>query len=248
MKKTLIIIFAALFLYSCSSSIDVSSFSADEYLKYAKSLYNNEDYEEATRNFQAILLQYPASPVNDDAQYYLGMTYFQRHQYILGAYEFSKLIKDIPSSPFVGDAQYMLADSYYELSPPYQLDQAYTKKAVEEFQAFIDFFPKDKRVAEVEKKIQELNFKLAEKEFNSARIYEKMGYNTAAIIYYTAVVNTYHDTEFAPKALFRKINLLITKNKMEDAMESMQTFLNRYPDDDNAHDVQKLYDEYSKTY
>ena len=248
MKKTFLLLFATLFIYNCSSSVDVATLSADEFLKYAKSLYDNEDYEEATRNFQAILLQYPASPVNDDAQYYLGMTYFQRHQYILGAYEFSKLIKDIPSSPFVGDAQYMLADSYYELSPAYQLDQAYTKKAIEEFQAFIDFFPKDKRVSEVEKKINELNYKLAEKEFSSARIYEKMGYNNAAIIYYTSVVNTYHDTEFAPKALYRKINLLIDKNRLADAVESMQTYLNRYPDGNDARDVQKLYNEYSKTY
>ncbi len=246
MKKIAIIILASLLLSSCSSSVDVTTLSPDEFLQYAISLYNNEDYEEATNEFQAILLQYPASPVNDDAQYYLGMTYFQRHQYILAAYEFSKLIKDIPTSTFVGDAQYMLADSYYELSPPYQIDQAYTKKAIEEFQAFIDFFPKDKRVTDVEKKIQEMNFKLAEKEYNSARIYEKMGYNNAAIIYYTAVANTYHDTEFAPKALYQKIKLLILKQKNQDAMDSMQTFLNRYPDNENATEIQKLYLDYSK--
>ncbi len=241
MKKIVVPVLISIFLFSCSSSVDVSSLSADEYLKYAKALYDDESYEEATSQFQSILLQYPASPVNDDAQYYLGMTYFQRHQYILAAYEFSKLIRDIPTSPFVGDSQYMLADCYYQLSPPYQLSQEYTKKSIEEFQAFIDFFPKDKRVPEVEKKINEMNFKLAEKEFSSARIYEKMGFNNAAVIYYSSVVNTYHDTEFAPKALYRKIKILLAKNRIKEAKESMQTFLNRYPDNDQASEIQELY-------
>ncbi|GAG82872.1 unnamed protein product, partial [marine sediment metagenome] len=97
-------------------------------------------------------------------------------------------------------------------SPPYQLDQSYTVKAIEEFQSFIDFFPIDQKVEEAERKISELNLKLAEKEFNSARIYEKMEYYNASMDYYTKVYETYHDTEFAPKALYRKIYILLDKN------------------------------------
>lgn len=184
MKKLLLLFIAALLITNCSSSVDTTTLTPDQHLEYAMKLFDDEDYEECITEFQAILLQYPGNPVNDDAQFFLGMTYFNRDQYLLAAYEFSKLIKGIPGSPFVPQAQYMLAECYYQLSPPYPLDQAYTKKAVEEYQAFIDFFPKDGKVGDAEAKIAELREKLALKEYNSATIYEKMEYNSAAIDYY----------------------------------------------------------------
>ena len=84
------------------------------------------------------------------------MSRFKRGELILAAFEFSKLIKNMPVSEFVPQAQFMLAESYYELSPNYTLDQKYTKKAIEEYQAFLDFFPANPSVPEAEKKIREL--------------------------------------------------------------------------------------------
>lgn len=179
MKIFFVPILLVLIIAGCSSSVDTARLDAQGHFDYAYQLFQDEDFLYAVNEFQAILLQYPGSAVNDDAQYYLGMSYFNREQYLLGAYEFSKLIRDIPASPFVPEAQYMLAESYYQLSPPYPLDQAYTKKAIEEFQAFIDFFPTNAKVEEVEKKIDELNEKLAEKEYNAGYIYEK--WNTSAL-------------------------------------------------------------------
>ncbi len=241
-KKIFIILILAL-LWSCSSTVDTSNMTADEHLKYAMSLYNDEDYQKAVKEFQAIILQFAGSAVNDDAQFYLAMSYFKQEQYLLAAYEFSKLIRDIPASPFVPEAQFMLADSYYELSPPYPLEQTYTKKAIQEFQAFIDFFPVDKRVEEAERKIDELNNKLAQKEYHSALIYERMGYYNAAIKYYGLVVDTYHDTKFAPMALYRKIELLVQKNRKSEALRDISFFLSKYPDSDKINDIKKLQTE-----
>lgn len=240
MKRLILLLFAALLITNCSSSVDTSTLTPEQHLEYAMKLFEDEDYEDCITEFQAILLQYPGNPVNDDAQFFLGMTYFNRDQYLLAAYEYSKLIKGIPGSPFVPQAQYMLAECYYQLSPPYPLDQTYTKKAIEEFQAFIDFFPKDGKVADAENKISELREKLALKEYNSATIYEKMEYNAAAIDYYQYVFENYHDTKYASKALYNKIKLLILKNRIGEAMSDIATFLSRYPKDENALEVQKL--------
>jgi outer membrane protein assembly factor BamD len=134
----------------------------------------------------------------------------------------------------------MLAESYYQLAPPYQLDQAYTKKAIEEFQVFIDFFPADKKVAEAEAKIKELTERLAEKEYQSGLIYEKMEYEKAAIKYYAFVADTYHDTKFAPISLYRKIQLEIKKGMNAEAIADINTYLNRYPNDERVNDVKQL--------
>lgn len=240
MKKAIVILILTVFMFGCSASVDTTNMTAEEHFEYAMSLYNEEDYEKSINEFQAILLQFPGNQITDDAQFYLGMSYYKSGQYLLGAYEFSKLIRDIPGSEFVDDAQFMLADSYFQLSPPYPLDQSYTEKAIDEFQAFIDFFPTDKRVKQAEEKIQQLNTKLAEKEYMDAVIYEKMEYFRAAIKYYTNVTEKFHDTKFAPLASYRKIKLLIQTDKKDEALKEIKLFLARYKNDANYEEVKKL--------
>jgi outer membrane protein assembly factor BamD len=240
MKKILILIVLSLYLWGCSSSVNTANMNADQHLAYAKSLYNDEDYLDALNEFQALILQYPGNSIIDDAQYYLAMARFKRAEYIMAAYEFSRLIKNMPASEFVQDAQYMLAECYYQLSPNYSLDQKYTKKAIEEFQAFIDFFPTNSKVPEAEKKITEMNDKMAHKEYNSASIYEKMDDYNAALLYYTDVIETYHDTKYAPLSMYDKIKLLLEKNRNEEALVEMSKFLQKYPDDSNAKEIQQL--------
>ncbi|MCB0746221.1 MAG: outer membrane protein assembly factor BamD [Ignavibacteriales bacterium] len=246
MKKILIIFLSAILLWNCSSSIDTTTLTAEQHLEYAKNLMTDGDYEEAIREFHSILLQYTGSAVNDDAQYFLAFTYFKREQYLLSAYEFSKLIRDTPASEFVQDAQYMLAESYYELSPVYQLEQSYSKKAIEEFQAFIEFFPTHPKVPEAEKKIAELYGKYAEKEYNAARIYERMEYYNAAIQYYENVKNTYFDSKFAPLAHYKLIELLILKERKDEALRNIAEYIKKYPNDERVAELQELNIELEK--
>ncbi len=240
MKNIFALLFLTLFLFACSSTLDTANMTPEERLAYAIKLYEEEDSEEAVKEFEAVILQYPGSSIIDDAQYYLAMTRFQREEFILAAYQFSKLIKGMPSSEFLADAQYMLANCYYELSPDFTLDQQYSKKAIEEYQVFIDFFPLNPKVAEAEIRIKELNDKLARKEFDAARIYSKMEYYTAAFKYYDAVMEIYHDTQYAPLALYNKINLLIERDREAEALSESLKFLQKYPQHENYSDVEKI--------
>ena len=240
MKKKIALILLTLFLFSCSSTLDSTEMNPEQRLTYSISLYEQEDYEEAVKEFESIILQYPGSSIIDDAQYYLAMTRFQREEYILAAYQFSKLIKGMPSSEFLADAQFKLADCYYELSPDFTLDQQYSKKSIEEFQVFIDFFPLNPKVADAETKIKELNDKLARKEYETARIYDKMEYYLAAFKYYDSVMEIYHDTQYAPLALYNKINLLVDRNRESEALSESQKFLQKYPQHQHYNDVEKI--------
>jgi outer membrane protein assembly factor BamD len=242
MNKLVILLslLTAVLFWSCSSSVVVSELTPEDHLKYAIKLYEEEDYQEAVKEFESILLQYAGSSLIDDAQYYIGLTRYQREEYIIAAYEFSKLIKNMPASSFVADAQFMLAECYYGLSPNYNLDQVYTKKAIEEYQVFIDFFPLNERVHKAEEKINELNEKLALKNFTVAQIYEKMDYYTASMKYYDYVVETYHDTEYAPKALFSKIMLLMEREREDEALANMKKFMLLFPEDEEAEYIREI--------
>lgn len=247
MKKNLILLILSMLIWNCSSSIDTTTLTAEQHLEYAKKLMLDEEYDDAVKEFQSILLQYTGSSISDDAQYFLGFTYFKKEQYLLSAYEFSKVIKDFPASDFVQDAQFMLGESYFQLSPDFQLEQSYTKKAIEEFQAFIEFFPTHPKVDEAEKKISELYSKFAEKEYQNAIIYEKMEYYNAAIQYFENVKNTYFDSKFAPLAQYRLINLLILKNKKDEALRNIADYIKKYPNDDNVEDLKELSQELEKS-
>ena len=241
MNKILILFpLIGIMLFGCSSSLDLTELSPEEHLQQAIKMYQEEDYEEAMREFESILLQYSGSSLMDDAQYYLSLTRYQRREYIIAAYEFSKLIKNMPASPFVADAQFMLAESYYGLSPDYNLDQVYTDKAIAEYQAFIDFFPLNEKVQQAEERINELNLKLARKDLSIADIYQKLSYYTASIKYYGLVVENYHDTEYAPIALYSKIILQIERDKTKDALADIKKFILLYPDDEKAEEVKQL--------
>ena len=227
-------------LLGCSSSIDLSDLSPEEHLQLAIGMYEEEDYEEAMREFETILLQYSGSSLVDDAQYYLGLTRYQRREYIIAAYEFSKLIKNMPASPFVSDAQFMLAESYFGLSPNYNLDQVYTNKAIQEYQAFIDFFPLNEKVHQAEEKIKGLNLKLAKKNLSIADIYQKLAYYKASLKYYNYVVENHHDTEFAPIALYNKIILQMDRDNEAEALADMKKFMLLFPDDEKTDEVRQL--------
>lgn len=229
-----------LFIWGCSSSQDTTDMSAEDKFAYAKKLYDNEDYQEAVNEFANIILQYPGNQVVDDAQFYLGQTRFKRKEYILAGYEYSKLIKNMPASTHVPEAQFMLADCYYELSPDFTLDQRYTKNAVKEFQSFIDFFPTNEKVPDAEVKIQELNDKLAHKEFNTAYIYEKLEDYKASLIYYNNVIDIYHDTKYAPMAMYNKIQVLVYRNRKAEAYDEVNRFLSRYPNNGKVKELQDL--------
>jgi outer membrane protein assembly factor BamD (BamD/ComL family) len=81
---------------------------------------------------------------------------------------------------------------------------------------------------------------LAHKEYNSAMIYEKLEYFIAAMKYYDNVVEVYHDTQYAPLALYNKINILKARNKNIDALNEISKFLQRYPNDQRAKEMEDL--------
>jgi outer membrane protein assembly factor BamD len=247
MKKLIFpVLFVMMFLAGCSADVDRSTMTPEVRFQYALSLYNDKSYLDAITEFESILIQYPGSSIAGDAQYYLAMSRFKRSEFLMSAYEFSKLINTMRASSFIKDAQFMLADSYYELSPSYMLDQKYSEKSIEEFQAFINFFPTDPKVEEAERKIAELNNKLAEKMFSNALTYENMGMYGAAIDYYGYLIEKFHDSELSPKAALNKINLLVDRKRYKEALKETELFLSRYKGNSNIKKVESIKEDIIK--
>ena len=213
----------------CGSSGEILNIGAEERFAIGKKLFDEEDYFEAIAEFEILKLQFPGSAVADDAQFYMGESHFNRGEYLLAIEEFRTLKRNMASSPLLPAAQYRTGLSYYMLSPRPDLDQTYTRQAIDEFQAFVEYYPLDEHRNDAEEKIRELNGRLAEKLFQSGEQYVKLGYHRAAGTYFDFVIQQFHDSPFAEPAYVGKIRSLITRRRTDEAREEISKFLERYP-------------------
>lgn len=227
-------------LISCKSSDVENILSAEERFEIGMIEFNDENYLEAINEFSVVTLQYPGSSVSDDAQYYLGECRFKKEEYLLAAYEYEALKRNMPASPLVPKAQYKIALAYYKLAPKSALDQTYTLKAIDEYQAFIEYFPADTLVLDAEVKITELRNRLAEKEYQTAVIYMKMEYYKAATYYFNNVLENFHDSKFSEQAYFGKIESLVKRKKISEATAEADKFLKKFPETSLRAEVEVL--------
>ncbi len=222
-------IFVVLFLVGCSASEQTTLPTGDERFATAKKLFDDEDYLEAINEFTAITLQYQGGAFADDAQFYLGECRFERGEFLLAAFEYQQLKRSYAASPLVADAQFKLGLCYYNLSPPSNLEQQYTHKAIDELQTFVEYNPSHPKAVEAENLIKELTNRLAKKSFEIASQYVVLEQYRSAIFYFDDVIERYHDTEYAPQAFIGKIEALMARKRHADAEIQVKEFLSRYP-------------------
>ncbi len=128
----------ALGVFGCGSSKETESLPAEDRFADAMSKFDHGDYLEAAEDFKTVTVQYPGSSFADSAQFFIGECRYRREEFILAGSEYDLLVRTMPSSPLVIKARYMKAMSNYELSPKPELDQKFTKQAVDDFQTFIE--------------------------------------------------------------------------------------------------------------
>jgi outer membrane protein assembly factor BamD len=216
-------------MVGCTSEETTAPLSAEQRFKMGFGLFQDEDYLEAIEEFKVVTIQFGGTQWADDAQYYMAEARFRREEYILAAYEFDVLVRSMPTSEFVRMARFRRASCYDLSSPGVALDQENTRKAIDEYQNFLEYHAADSLAPVADRRIRELTSKLAEKEFNNGVIYLKMGYNKAATYYFDLVLEKYHDTPFAEPSHVRKAEALIQRKRYDEAVQELNRFLDRYP-------------------
>lgn len=230
----------ALLSFGCSSEDVIDQMSAEERFRLGMNKFNDEDYLDAIEDFKIVTLQYQGSALADDAQFYMADSRFLREEYILAAYEYEVLLRTMPTSEYISRGRYRRAMCYYNLSPRSYLDQEHTRKAIDEFQAFIEYHPTDTLVSAAEKMIVELHTKLAQKEFENGTIYMKMEYYKAAMVYFDLILEKYHDTPYAEPALLKKVEALMNRKRFNEAKDEIDKFMSKYPNSQFKPEAEKL--------
>lgn len=230
---------ASLFI-SCSSTKEIETIPADVRYQRAKALFDDENYLEAMEEFKIVIVQYQGSEYADDAQYYLAESRFLRGEYILAAAEYENLIRTMPSSPFVSLSRYKKGLAHYLLSPKSQLDQKYTKFSIDDFQTYIEYSSADSMVSDAESKISEMTDRLARKIFESGKLYYRLEYYRASIVYFNKVISEFNDSQFTDDAMLWKARSLKERKEFDAAAGSLTELRTKYPGTELEQEILEL--------
>lgn len=178
MKHTLslLVIAGTLALASCNEYNAVQK-SADIDLRYemAKQYYFDGHYERAKLLFDGLILSTRGTDRGQECLYLLAMTYFKDKDYDRASETFKKYYESYPKGYYNEDARLYAGWSLLMNTPEPILDQTDTYKAITEFTKFIETMPQSKYRQQAEKGIFDLQDKLIEKEYATAKLYYDLG-------------------------------------------------------------------------
>lgn len=216
-------------------------------------LFEKEKYSEAAYGFEMVTRMGRGTNFAEDAQYYLGESYFKDKQYIIAASEYERFISYYPQDEKREEVEYKMALCYYEQSPRYRLDQSPTRRAIELFQLYNTKYPNSELVSESAARIDELRNKLARKNYEAGEFYLRTRSYKAATIYYDLVIDQYPESNWAEQSLLRQIETYIeyadnsiNAKKAERyglAIANYEKFLQLFPQSDKRADAESLYNE-----
>lgn len=225
---------------ACNTMYDATGKSPDDIFVQAKKRFDDNDLIEAQRLFDIIKLQYPASQFADDAQYYIAEINFKRKEFIVAAFNYNYVRRLYSQSEYAKSALYKAALCYVELSPPFDRDQDYTRKAIVALGDFQREYPKDSLAEVAATQIKELRDKLGEREFRVAEQYRVLLAPKSALVYYDAVIDDYSDTKFCEPAFVGKVEVLTQLKRSDEALAACALYKRFFPKGELAEKMEAL--------
>ena len=226
---------------SCRTEFERIRTSSNAELIYEKSMefYDAGEYLKAQTLFELVLNSFRGSAKAEELAYKYAFTHYHQASFLLAAHYFENFSNTYTSSDRREEADYMRAYSNYLLSPSFRLDQEYTKKAVEQFQLFINTYPNSERVASANDLIDECRKKLETKGFSQGKLYFDLRQYNAAVHSFENLLKDFPETEDAEEIRFLilKSAFLYAENsfyelqqeRYEEALEKYEDFRKKFP-------------------
>jgi outer membrane protein assembly factor BamD len=207
MSKKIHIFFAVILIAIVASSCSnfnriLKSTNLEEKYKAAEAYYLKGDYYHAQQLFEELITYYRGTDKAEKIYYYYSYCFYGLEDFTTAAYYFKNFAATYPNSKYARETQYMSAYCTTLDSPNYTLDQASTLTGIKELQLFIDMYPKSDTVVICNKLIDDLRFKLEQKEFEVSKLYYKCQDYKAAVVSFKNTINDFPETKFREECLY----------------------------------------------
>lgn len=223
----------------------------DVILTKAFEYYEKEEYQRAQSLFELVLNNVRGTEKAERANFNYAYTHYHMKEYLLAAFYFRNFANTFINSQFREEAAFMSAYCNYKMSPVYRLDQTNTQKAIEEFQLFVNLFPKSPRVQECNNLIDEMRSKLEEKAFAEGELYFDLRQYQSAVISFDNLLRDYPESPDAERVryLIAKSSFALSENSVvekkneryNETMTRCNDFLEKYPQSKYAKEIRDIH-------
>ena len=215
----------AAFLASCSSS-GQTKMKHTEWCKIryekAEELFKKGKYGRTTDKLEEILATCAGTGYMEQAQFLMAESYFNMEDWLEARGEYGSFILNFPGSPFIETAEFRKAVSSFNMEFRVSRDEANTTIAMKDFERYLSNYPESPLRDSVNYYYNLLVERLAEKEFQTARLYLRMDKYQAAVIYFKEFLETYPNSKRRTEALF----MIAQAYNELDQFETAKLYLN----------------------
>jgi len=232
-----------------SSDFDLKKTKAQEYFDAGKYVKSSELLAQILPRFRATAEAEELNWMN--AQSYYGM----KDYYMAGTY-FKTFIDQFPFGKHAEEANFLAPMCDYKIAPRSELDQENTRNAIEGFKIFINRFPNSAKVEEAKTLVKELQEKLVEKSYLSAKLYYDMKQYKAAIVALNNSLKEYADTKYREEMMFLKLNSLYLyaersfvnkqRERYQSALDDYYSFMEEFPKSQYSKEVNGIFQKTDK--
>ena len=256
-RHYIILLVAALTLCSCGEYQRVLKSDDVNYkFDFAKRAFEQKKYVQAATLLKDCISVFKGSDKAEESLYLLAMSHYENKDYATSGVYFKSYYTRYPKGKYAEAARFFSGYGYYLDSPEPQLDQTGTIKAIEELQAFLDYFPRSEKVSIAQNAIFELQDKLTLKQLQNAQLYYNLG-NYMGNNYESAVIVAKNAIKDYPYSKYKEdLEMLILKARYQEAVNSIEerkaerfrevvdeyySFINNYPDTDNRQEADNIF-------
>ncbi|MGC9332071.1 MAG: outer membrane protein assembly factor BamD [Bacteroidales bacterium] len=260
LRRPAILFSAAIMFLLMSCSEYQKLLKSENYeLKYEKAVeyYENEDYYKAKNLFDELRNIYKGTERAEKIYYHYAYCLYAEGELSVAAYHFSQFAKIYPNSHFIQDAEFRTAMCFYDLSPDPSLDQFFTKRGIDAFQAFLNKYPQTEYKDTVNKLVDKLHHKLETKSYNNAYLYYKIGEYKAAITALQNSIESYPGSPYNEDARFYILKSWYIyargsihekqKERYEKGLIAYHKLVDNYPESEYIDEANKIKEQIDKS-
>ena len=227
------------FLSGCSS--DRGTISHTEFcrnkLTAAEELFNKQKYGRAQDKLEEIISLCSGTGVMEKSSFLLAQSYFNLEEWIEARGEYGSFVANFPGSSYIEDAEFRKAISSFNIEFKVARDETNPTTAMKDFERYLSNYP-DSPLRDSVKYYQNLlTERLAEKEFQTARLYYRMDKYQAAVIYLKEFLEKYTVSKRRKDAFKIIVDSYIELDQFEPARSYLTMMQGEFAGDD---DIEKI--------
>ncbi len=262
------LLLSVLSLTACSQYTKLQNTSDyDSKYEMSKQLYAEGKYNSAALYLQDVIAIFKGTEKGEESLFLLGMSSYEARNYDAATAYFRRYYQSYPKGIYAEKARFFAGMSLYRNVPEIKLDQTATYEAVSEFQDFLELYPAGEFSSRAQTLIFELQDRLVEKEYLSAKLYYDLGsyfgnclhggsnYQACIVTAENAILDfpyTSHREDFAILILRAKFELAeqsIEERKEErvnNAIDEYYGFVTEFPESKFRGEAEELFKKAQK--